>query len=109
MVFGGKAGGWPSQRAIVFGEVRGLEFVPIDIHIDDDLATWRVEIPGKVEARMEALGGPTTLPGQRVQLLNPPGCEIGPNGVATWGVGHDPQRGARSQRGFEDNGQRLSM
>ena len=44
-------------------------------------------IPGVCEARAEALGGPTTLPGQRVQTINPPGSEIGPGEriVATWG------------------------
>ena len=35
----------------------------------------------------EALSGPTTPPGKRVQLLNPPGCEVGPGQVATWGQG----------------------
>ncbi len=33
----------------------------------------------------EALEGPMTPPGQRVQLLNPPGSEVGPGTVATWG------------------------
>ena len=36
-------------------------------------------------ARAEALTGPTTPEGQRVQLLNPPGSEVGPGQVATWG------------------------
>jgi hypothetical protein len=38
-----------------------------------------------VSASAEALGGPTTPPGERVQLLNPPGSEVGPGQVATWG------------------------
>jgi len=33
----------------------------------------------------EALTGPMTPPGQRVQTLNPPGSEVGPGRVATWG------------------------
>jgi hypothetical protein len=33
------------------------------------------------------LSGPTSTPGARVQLLNPPGSEVGPGGVATWGRG----------------------
>jgi hypothetical protein len=33
----------------------------------------------------EALAGPMTPPGQRVQLLNAPGSEVGPGQVATWG------------------------
>ncbi len=47
---------------------------------------WQATIPGKVEARAEALTGPTTPAGKRVQTLNPPGSEVGPGGVATWGV-----------------------
>ena len=42
-------------------------------------------MPGKVAARAEALAGPMTPPGQRVQLLNAPGSEVGPGQVATWG------------------------
>lgn len=85
MIFGGRAGGWPAQLAAAIGEIRGVEFVPIDVAIDDDLASWRVEIPGKIDARAEALTGPTTLPGRRVQMVNSPGCETGPEGVVTWG------------------------
>jgi hypothetical protein len=33
----------------------------------------------------ETLSGPTTPEGQRVQLRNPPGSEVGPGQVATWG------------------------
>lgn len=87
-IFGGQAGGWPGQFAQKIAEVRGIEFAPIEFEVAGDLATWRAAIPGKVEARAEALGGPTTLPGQRVQTVNPPGSEIGPgpNVVATWGT-----------------------
>ena len=84
-IFGGKAGGWPGEFAQNIAEVRGIEFVPIEFEVAGDLATWRAAIPGKVEAKAEALTGPTTLPGQRVQTLNPPGSEVGPNAVATWG------------------------
>jgi hypothetical protein len=83
-IFGGQAGGWPAQFAQFFGEMRGVEFVPIEFEIADDLAYWRAEIPGKVVASAEALTGPTTPEGQRVQLLNPPGSEVGPGQVATW-------------------------
>ena len=87
-IFGGRAGGWPGQFAQNIAEVRGIEFAPIEFEVASDLATWRAAIPGKVEAMAEALGGPTTLPGQRVQTVNPPGSEIGPgpNVVATWGT-----------------------
>lgn len=85
-IFGGQAGGWPADFAEFVGEVRGVEFVPIEFEVADDLAYWRAEIPDRVVASAEALTGPTTPPGKRVQLLNPPGSEVGPNqGVATWG------------------------
>ena len=35
---------------------------------------------------MEALTGPMTLPGKRVQTINPPGSEVGPGTVAIWGT-----------------------
>ncbi len=86
MIFGGKAGGWPGEFAQFIAEVRGIEFVPIEIEVAGDLARWRANIPGKVDAQAEALTGPTTLPGQRIQTINPPGSEVGPNAVATWGT-----------------------
>lgn len=85
-IFGGQAGGWPGGFAQNIGEVRGIEFAPIEVEIAGDLATWRAAIPGQVEARAEALAGPTTPPGKRVQTVNPPGSEVGPGGVATWGT-----------------------
>jgi len=85
LIFGGKAGGWPGVFAELVGEMRGVEFAPITVEIDDDLAYWRAEIQGKVVAHAEALTGPTTPAGQRVQLINPPGSEVGPGAVATWG------------------------
>ena len=85
-IFGGQAGGWPAGFAELVGEMRGVEKASISIEVDDDLASWSAEIPGRVTATAEALTGPTTPPGQRVQLLNPPGSEVGPGQVATWGV-----------------------
>ena len=85
MIFGGQAGGWPASFAALVDDMRGIEFAPIEFEIADDLAFWRAEIPGKVEARAEALTGPTTPAGARVQLHNPPGAEVGPGQVATWG------------------------
>jgi hypothetical protein len=87
MIFGGRAGGWPAGFAKLVGEIRGIEFAPIVFELADDLAHWRVEVPGRVLAEADALSGPTTPPGARVQLLNPPGSEVGPGGVATWGKG----------------------
>ncbi len=86
VIFGGQGGGWPGEFANVIGEIRGIEFVPIEFEMADDLAFWRATVPGKVEARAEALTGPTTPPGARVQVLNAPGAEVGPGQVATWGV-----------------------
>ena len=67
-------------------ETRGFEPAPIEFDIADDLGWWRASIPGKVDARAEALAGPTTPEGTRVQLHNPPGAEVGPGQIATWGV-----------------------
>jgi hypothetical protein len=86
MIFGGQAGGWPGEFAKAIGEVRGIEYAPITFEIADDLAYWAAEVPGKAWARAEALTGPTTPPGERVQVHNPPGAEVGPGQVATWGV-----------------------
>jgi hypothetical protein len=84
-IFEGIAGGHPAGMAQFVRERRGVAFVPINFHVADGLAHWGVEVPGKIEARVEALSGPTTPPGKRVQLLNPPGSEVGGDGVATWG------------------------
>ena len=65
--------------------MRGIAYAPIEFEIAEDLTYWRAEIPGKVVARAEALTGPMTPPGKRVQTLNAPGSEMGPGTVATWG------------------------
>lgn len=85
VIFSGQGGGWPGEFADFIGEVRGIEYVPITFEIADDLAYWSAEVPGKATARAEALTGPTTPDGKRVQLHNPPGAEVGPGQVATWG------------------------
>ncbi|MEU2750612.1 DUF1326 domain-containing protein [Streptomyces collinus] len=85
-VFGGEAGGWPAQFGqMLRPEMRGMDFAPIRVEIDEDLATWRAEIPGRVTAAAEALTGPTTPEGARVHVHNAPGAEVGPGQVATWG------------------------
>jgi hypothetical protein len=84
-IFGGHAGGWPAGFASLIGDMRGIASAPIAIDIAPDLAYWRAEVPGKVRVGAEALSGPTTPPGQRVQLVNPPGSEVGPGQIATWG------------------------
>ena len=91
-VWGGAAGGWPGAFAANIGELRGVEVVPVSIEIGDDLAWWKVEVSDKISASATALTGPTADPSKRVQLLNPPGSEVGPgDGVATWGVGEITQ------------------
>jgi hypothetical protein len=86
MIFTGKAGGFMAEFAKLVGEVRGLEFAPIKFDIAEDLAYWSAEIPGKVIAKGEALTGPMTPAGKRVQTVNAPGSEVGPGTVATWGT-----------------------
>ena len=85
MVFSGQAGGFMGNLARSIGDVRGIEFVPISFDVAADLAYWRAEIPGKVTASADALTGPMTPPGARVQTINPPGSEVGPGQIATWG------------------------
>src|SRR5215510_380707 len=86
MIFSGKAGGFMAGFSkLIDDEIRGIEYAPIKFELADDLSYWSAEIPGKVLARAEALTGPTTPPGKRVQTINPPGSEVGPGGVATWG------------------------
>ena len=84
-IFGGHAGGWPAEFAGVIGDVRGIEYARIDFDLAGDLGSWRVEIPGVVQASGEPLTGPTTRPGERVQVHNPPGSEVGPGAIATYG------------------------
>jgi hypothetical protein len=89
MIFTGKAGGFMSEVAKFIGDIRGMDYTPIKFEISDDLSHWSAEIPGKVLAKVEALTGPTTPPGKRVQTINPPGSEVGPGAtgaVATWGT-----------------------
>ena len=85
MIFSGKAGGFMAEFAKLIGDVRGTDFAPIKFEVADDLSYWSAEIPGKVVAKAEALSGSMTPPGKRVQTLNPPGSEVGPGAVATWG------------------------
>src|SRR5215472_7578402 len=77
MIFGGQAGGWPGLFAKLIAEVRGIEYAPIEFEVADVLASWRAEVPGKVVASAEAISGPTSLPGKRVQVHNPPARKLG--------------------------------
>src|SRR5574339_979295 len=86
MIFSGKAVGFMAQFAKLIGEHRGIYFAPIKFQVADDLSYWSAEIPGKLIARAEALTGPMTPLGKRVQTINAPGSEVGPCTVATWGT-----------------------
>jgi len=86
MIWGGQAGGWMAGFAAMVAEMRGIEFATINFEVADDLSSWRVEIPGVLLGEAQALTGPTTPEGKRVQVHNPPGAEVGPGQIATWGV-----------------------
>ena len=87
-IFGGQAGGWPGAFAENFGEMRGIEFGPVNLEIADDSSSWSVEVNGKARGKAEVLTGPTTRPGQNVEVINIPGAEPGPNsGPTTYGTG----------------------
>ena len=85
MIFTGKAGGFMAEFGKLIGDMRGIDYAPIKFKVADDLSYWSAEIPGKVVAKAEALNGPMTPSGKRVQTLNAPGSEVGPGTVATWG------------------------
>ncbi|MCI0557794.1 MAG: DUF1326 domain-containing protein [Nitrososphaera sp.] len=85
MIFTGQAGGFMAQFSKLIGENRGVYYQPIKFEVADDLAYWSATIPGKVVVRAEALTGPMTPPGKRVQTINAPGSEVGPGTIATWG------------------------
>jgi hypothetical protein len=67
------------------GAVRGLACVPRTCAVADALVHWHAAIAGTMVAVAAALSGPTTPPGARVPLLNPPGSAVGPGQVGTWG------------------------
>ena len=84
--YGDCDGGFMAEFAKLMGEIRGIEFAPIKFEIADDLSYWSAEIPVKALAKAEALAGPITPPGKRVQTINPPGSEVEQGAVATWGI-----------------------
>ena len=90
-IWGGEAGGWPAGFAQLIEEVRGIEYVPINFEIADDLAHWSVEVPGKARGSASALTGPTAPEGARVQVHNPPGAEVGPGQIATWATAEEDE------------------
>jgi hypothetical protein len=90
-IFGGEAGGWPAGFAQLIEDVLGIEYAPIDFELADDLSNWRVEVPGKARGSAEALTGPTSPEGTRVQVHNAPGAEVGPGQVATYATASEDE------------------
>jgi len=86
LIWSGRAGGFPAEFATRIGKMLGIEYAPINLEVADDLSSWRAEITGRVLTLCEALTGPMTPPGKRVQTLNAPGSETGSGAVSTWGV-----------------------
>ena len=85
IIFSGQGGGWPKRFSeVASGEVKGMAFAPITVHIAPDLSSWRAAIPGHVLAEAKALTGPTSN-GKFLEIRNLPGSEVGPGGIATWG------------------------
>lgn len=86
-IFGGEAGGWPAEFGAMFHpEMLGMEYAPIEASFEDDFARWSMRIPDKAEATVEALTGPTSAEGSRVEVRNLPGAEVGPGqSPAVWG------------------------
>ncbi|WP_244502288.1 DUF1326 domain-containing protein [Streptomyces oceani] len=85
-IFRGNMGGWPGKFGALISEVREVRYAPVHFEAPADLSYWRAEVPGRVEVGATALTGPTADPDRRVQTVNPPGSEVGPGQVATWGV-----------------------
>jgi hypothetical protein len=48
-------------------------------------------VPGKARDSAQALTGPTTPEGARVQVHNAPGAEVGPGQIATWGTANEDE------------------
>jgi hypothetical protein len=86
VIFSGQAGGWPAMFAAKLGQMLGMEPAQIEFEIAGDLTHWRAEIPGKFKAAAAVLEGPTSVPGKLTQVHDPPGSEVGPGAVATYGT-----------------------
>ena len=85
-IFSGQAGGWPANFAAKLGNMLGMEPAEIQFEVADDLTGWRAEIPGKAKGAAAPLQGPTSVPGKLTKVLDPPGSEVGPGSVATYGT-----------------------
>jgi hypothetical protein len=86
VIFSGQAGGWPATFAEKIGRMLGMESAEIEFEIAGDLSHWRAEVQGRFKAAAAVLEGPTSVPGKRAQVHDPPGSEVGPGSVATYGT-----------------------
>jgi hypothetical protein len=85
-IFSGQAGGWPAAFAAKLKDMLGMEPAEFEFEVAEDLSHWRASVAGKFEAAADALEGPTSVPGKRTQVHDPPGAEVGPGAVATYGT-----------------------
>ncbi|MFB5601007.1 MAG: DUF1326 domain-containing protein [Nitrososphaeraceae archaeon] len=103
MIFSGNAGGFMAQFAKLIGDHREINFATIRFEAAKDLSYWKAEIPGKVIAKAEALTGPMTPAGKRVETINAPGSEVGPDRsisdqVNASEIGYKWERSGRSSK-----------
>ena len=75
----------PEERSTALALSQAL-FAGSDRHAAQEALRARAREVPSTHARAEALSGPTTPEGARVQVHNPPGAEVGPGQIATWGV-----------------------
>ena len=85
-IFSGQAGGWPAAFAAKLENMLGMEPADFKVEIADDLSRWGAEIAGKAKAEVAPLQGPTSVEGKLTQVHDPPGSEVGPGTVATYGT-----------------------
>jgi hypothetical protein len=93
MIFGGQVGGWPAQFAELVGEMRGVEFVPIEVEVADDLAYWRAEIPGRGAGKRRGPGRADDAGGAAGTAAQPPRQRGGTGTGGHLGQDNGPPRG----------------
>lgn len=87
-IYSGNVGGWWAKIGECF--TRGKEFLgseqgAFSFEIAPKQSRWGVEVPGRVKAWAAALSGPTSTPGEPPRMSSPPGSEMGPGQIVTWG------------------------
>jgi len=87
-IYSGNVGGWWAEFGKCFPHDReflGSERAAFSFEIAPNQSRWGVDIPGKVKAWAESLSGPTSTPGEPPRMSSPPGSEMGPGQIVTWG------------------------